>query len=184
MRRTRSLSRRDSALLNGRNHVFSIETSKSLPQFHRGRRSRESSWVFGIVTTEFSPARGYFQVVERRDRASVLPIIQRCLLPRSVVHTDDWGAYHRLDHFLPNVAQHEVVVHARNFVDPDTGVHTQNIESAWSTMKQGIKARKGIRRCDLKAFLDERMWPQWRGDGNVMQNILEVLSLQYPNNPV
>lgn len=140
--------------------------------------------MFGIVTTEFTPSRGYFQVVERRDRATLLPIIERCLRPGSEVHSDDWGAYRGMDRVLANVAQHRVVVHARNFVDPNTGVHTQNVESAWNTLKLGIKAKKGIRRCDLQAYLDERMWRQWRGDVNVIQTFLHVLSLQFLNVPV
>ena len=107
-----------------------IETSKSLSS--TGNRGQEKA--VGCPGS-FSPAQGYFQVVERRNRPSLLPIIQRCLLPRSVVHTDDWAEYHRLDPFLPNVAQHEVIVHGRNFVDHNTGVHTQNIESAQSTSR-------------------------------------------------
>ena len=44
---------------------------------------------------------------------------------------DDWAAYRRVA-TLPNVSAHEVVVHRHNFVDPRTGVHTQEVESAWS----------------------------------------------------
>ena len=91
-------------------------------QFNRGRRAR-NAWVFGIVSTQFTPARGYFQVVQRRNAATLLPIIQRCLLPGTEVHSDDWGAYARLAR-LPNVSAHRVVVHAHHFVDPRTGVHT------------------------------------------------------------
>ena len=40
-------------------------------QFNRGRRAR-NAWVFGIVSTQFTPARGYFQVVQRRNAATLL----------------------------------------------------------------------------------------------------------------
>ena len=60
---------------------------------------------------------------------TLLPIIQKCLLPGTEVHTDDWAAYNRVIG-LPNINIHEVVVHAHNFVDPRTGVHTQEVESA------------------------------------------------------
>ena len=106
------------------------------------------------MSLEQSPAKGYFQVVDRRDAATLLPIIQRCLLPGTEVHTDDWAAYTRLA-ALPNVAAHQAVVHAHNFVDLRTGVHTQEAESAWSQLKLGRNRRKGIRREDLQSYLDE-----------------------------
>lgn len=137
--------------------------------------------MFGIVSLEHSPARGYFQVVDRRDAATLLPIVQRCLVPGTDVHTDDWAAYHRLTG-LPNVNAHQVVVHAHNFVDPRTGVHTQEVESAWSQLKLGRNRRKGLRREDLQSYLDERMWRQWRGGSYdvIMRNFLAILPLQFP----
>ncbi|XP_068674271.1 uncharacterized protein [Montipora foliosa] len=149
-------------------------------KYHRGRRAARDAWVFGIVSLEQSPAKGYFQVVDRRDAATLLPIIQRCLLPGTEVHTDDWAAYTRLA-ALPNVAVHQVVVHAHNFVDPRTSVHTQEAESAWSQLKLGRNRRKGIRREDLQSYLDEKMWRQWRGGSYdaVTDNFLAILPLQY-----
>jgi hypothetical protein len=87
------------------------------------------SWVFGVVTTEFQPVKGYYQVVEKRDRDTLLPIIDTCLM-----HTNDWGAYDHLDQLLPN----RVVNHSNNVVDPATGVHTQDIESVWNKLKVPI----------------------------------------------
>ena len=134
-----------------------------------------------MVSTNYSPAKGYFQVVDRRNAATLLPIIQRCLLPGTEVHTDDWAAYRRTA-ALPNVSVHQVVVHAHHFVDPRTGVHTQEVESAWAQLKLGQKRRKGLRREDLQSYLDERMWRQWRGENYevIMRNFLAILPHQYP----
>ena len=150
-------------------------------QYNRGRRAARDSWVFGIVSCDYRPSRGYFQVVQRRDAATLLPIINRCVLPGTEVHSDDWAAYRRLLR-LPNVSAHQVVVHAHNFVDPRTGVHTQEVESAWSKLKLTQKQRKGLRRGDLQAYLDERMWRQWRGGNqrDKMRNFLAILPLQFP----
>ena len=119
--------------------------------------------MFGIVTTEFSPARGYFQVVERRDIATLDPIISKCIQPGTEVSID------------------RVVVPARHFVDPVTGVHTQEIESCWNSLKLEQKTRRGIRKSDLQSYLDERMWRQWRGGHHrqVMQNFLAIVPPQY-----
>ena len=70
------------------------------------------------------------------------------ILPETEVHTDDWAAYRRVN-ALPNVAAHQVFVHGRHFVDPRTGVHTQKVESSWSSLKLGQKRRKGLRKEDL-----------------------------------
>ena len=132
------------------------------------RRPQEETWVFGIVTTEYTRSRGYFEVVYRRNRE---------------IHTDDWGAYRGLEQGVPNDQRHRVVVHADQFIDPATGVHTQNIESAWAKLNLGVKIRKGIRRCDLQAYLDNRMWRQWRGGqrDEIVVNFLPVLARQYSN---
>ncbi|PFX27065.1 hypothetical protein AWC38_SpisGene8280 [Stylophora pistillata] len=129
-------------------------------------------------SSEYSPARGFFQVIERRNAATLLLIIQKCLLPGTEVHTDDWAAYNRLIG-LPNINAHEVVVHAHNFVDPRTGVHTQEVESAWSQLKLGRNRRKGLRREDLQSYLDERMWRQWRGGSYdvITKNCFVILPL-------
>ncbi|KAL9977551.1 hypothetical protein ACROYT_G014968 [Oculina patagonica] len=152
-------------------------------KYNRGRSAARDAWVFGIVTTEHSPARGYFKVVDRRNAATLLPIINRCVLPGSEIHTDDWGAYRRLLQ-VPNVRRHRVVVHAHNFVDPRTGVHTQEVESCWNQLKLGQKQRKGLRREDLQSYLDERMWRQWRGGDHtqIMENFITIIPLQFSTN--
>ena len=88
--------------------------------------------------------------------------------------TKEWSNH------LPNhVARHRVVVHADNFVDPVTGVHTQEAESAWANLKAPIKQRRGIPTEDLQLYLNERMWRQWRGQNEVIANFLPVLASQY-----
>lgn len=152
-------------------------------QNNRGRRAERDVWVFGIVTTEYTPCRGYFKVVKRRDAATLHPIIERCIRPGTEVHTDDWGAYRNLDRRLNNVATHRVVNHSRHFVDPRTGVHTQEAESCWATLKLKQIVRRGIRRKDMQSYLDDRMWRQWRGGPrqHVMRNFVHVLAGQFDN---
>ena len=150
-------------------------------QFNRGRRAARDTWVFGIVTTEYTPARGYFEVVDTRDVATLHPIISRCVRPGTEVHSDDWASYRNLDRHINNVATHGTVVHRRNFVDPVTGVHTQEIEACWNNLKLGQKTRRGITREDMQLYLDEQMWRQWRGGPreHVLQNVSAIFPLHY-----
>ena len=93
-------------------------------------------------------------MVERRDVATLHPIIARCV----------WIG-----------------------TDPVSGIHTQEVESCWNNLKLGQKIRRGIGREDMKSYLDEKMWRQWRAENpqNAMDNFLAVLAGQYiVNNPV
>lgn len=84
-----------------------------------------------MVDTSHSPALGYMQVVPTRNAAILLPIIRAHVAPGTVIHSDQWAAYNRVQS-LPPVSSHHTVNH---FVDPTTGVHTQNIESYWAREK-------------------------------------------------
>ena len=116
----------------------------------------------------------------RRDRATLTQILSRVLLPGSEVHTDDWAAYRNLPAHVPNVSVHRSVVHKDHFVDPRTGIHTQEVESAWSRLKYHIKRERGIHRGNLQSFLNEEMWRQWRGLNSVFDNIIQTVSVYYP----
>ena len=85
-------------------------------------------WVFGIVDVTQQPALGYMKIVSKRDAATLLPIISQHVLPGTIVLSDEWRAYNRIN-TLPLVVAHRTVDHSVNFVDPGTGVHTHNISN-------------------------------------------------------
>lgn len=118
--------------------------------------------------------------MQRRDRATLCQILQRILLPGTEVHTDDWAAYRNLQLHVANVAVHRAVVHRDSFVDPLTGIHTQEVESAWARLKYYIKREKGIRGGEIQNLLNEQMWRDWRGAGNVFGNLRLLLARYYP----
>ena len=80
---------------------------------------------------------------------------------------------------VPNVSVHRVVVHANNFVDPATGIHTQEVQAACSRLKYQIKKEKEL---GQRIFKDSsmNMWRDWRGLDNIFDNILPVISQYYP----
>lgn len=97
-----------------------------------------TSQVLGIF--DRSLQKGHFQRVRNRQAPTIIPIIQQYVLPGSTVHTDDWRAYRCLDRLG---YAHEVVIHKRHFVDPTTGVHTNNIEAMWSRLKEFLRPYHG-----------------------------------------
>ncbi len=93
-------------------------------------RLQHQQWVFGMYETESKT--GIIIMVDRQDAATLIPIIQEYVRPRSIIHSDEWLAYHGLAQLGYNLRD---VVHADNFVDPITGVYTNGVESYWSQVK-------------------------------------------------
>ena len=88
-------------------------------KYHRGR-DVEGHWVFG--GTKRITGQSFLVEVEKRDAATLLPIISQYIRPGSVVYSDEWRAYSQLG---GQGYDHHTVNHSRNFVDPSTGAHTQ-----------------------------------------------------------
>ena len=86
---------------------------------------------------------------------------------------------------LPNVSNHETVNHSVHFVDPITGVHTQNIESYWARCKKKIKEMKGVQEGHLPEYLDEFMWRERYGktDEDAFENLTSDIASRYPPPP-
>lgn len=102
-------------------------------KYDGGRRASKEQWVFGLSDTSAKPAITYMQTVDKRDADTLLPIIQSVVQPGTIIHSDQWRAYCRIQEKLH--LEHATVNHSVNFVDPETGVHTQTIESCWARTK-------------------------------------------------
>ena len=59
--------------------------------------------------------------------------LQRHLRSGTTVYSDSWAAYRDVQ---LSVAQHDMVNHSLNFVDPVSGIHTVNAESYWNVNTQ------------------------------------------------
>ena len=77
--------------------------------------------MFGMADTSYTPALGYMEIVQRRNAATLLPIIQAHTAPGTIFHCDKWSSYNQ-------VSSHSTRNHSLHFVDPVSGTHTQNVE--------------------------------------------------------
>ena len=144
-------------------------------KYGRGRAPETEKWVFGICDTRYQPAKFYLEKVDNRSAATLLPIIQRVCRPGTIIHSDKWGAYNELTRSTG--LGHDTVNHTLHFVDPVTGVHTQNIESCWAQRKAKIAAMKGVRSEQLSGILDEFVWKD-KARRNILAYIIEMLTIQ------
>ncbi|XP_076031863.1 uncharacterized protein LOC143019764 [Oratosquilla oratoria] len=112
----------DADIVNNRNHGARID----------------GPWVFGLKN---GLDVCYFYVM-RRERATLIPIIERECQVGSVIHSDEWPAYL----ILNNIGyHHKTVNHQENYVNPISGAHTQGIERSWLDAKIDIlKKKRGV----------------------------------------
>lgn len=73
--------------------------------------------------------------IENRSAITLTAIIQKHIAPSTIIHSDSWKGYNSLNKF--NYI-HWIVNQFTNFVDPVTGVHTQNIETLWRDMRTAL----------------------------------------------
>jgi len=145
--------------LGGEGQVVEIDESCLLLKVkdHPGRSPAKPMWVFGIVerNDHDDASIGYMEIVEKQDAATLIPIIQKVVLPSSTIHSNEWESYRSLQ---SQNYEHKSVNHSITFVDKKTGIHSQAIESYWSKHKYMIKKMKSCNRKMLKSYLYEMMW--------------------------
>ena len=125
-------------------------------KYNVGRRSNNQAWVFGIFDCSYTPSKGYMEIVNDRSASTLLPIIRNVCKIGTIIHSDSWKAYNSIK--SNHGFEHHCVNHSINFVDPISGVHTQNIESYWNRMKGKIKNMKGLSQPQLSIILSEFVW--------------------------
>jgi transposase-like protein len=69
-----------------------------------------------LVDTSFCPASGYMQIVEKRDKTTLLRIIRDHVHIGSTIYSDEYKAYDSLNQEGYN---HFTVCHKFNFVNPE-----------------------------------------------------------------
>ena len=132
--------------------------------------------VFGIY--DRSRHIGYIQLIDNRDAATLIPIIQAHVQPGTMIYSDGWAAYNDLAQLGYG---HEVIGHGQHSVDPATAVHTNGVRAYWSRAKQKIKAVYGSRLHMVPSYLDEFMWRERYGlaSADTFDNMLAVLAEHY-----
>ena len=166
--------------MGGPNKIVEIDESLFIKvKHHKGKDlKRPQVWVFGLY--ERDTKKCFFVEVPKRDAFTLLNVIYKYCLPGTIIYSDCWRAYHRIIS-LDKSFEHKTVNHDLFFKDPDTGVHTNSIESVWCSGKTHIKSMRGVYRFYLTAYLDEYIWRrnvcESRLDASEM--ILQAISMFY-----
>lgn len=99
--------------------------------------------------------------------AKLMPIMQRMIVPDSIVYTDSYSSYDRLD---VSAFHHRRVHHGEGFAVGET--HINGIENFWSQAKRHLRRFNGIPRQSFRLFLKEC---EWRFNGGNHRDLLNQL---------
>lgn len=118
--------------IGGEDVVVEIDETKLGKRKYHREHLVDGGWVVGGI--ERTPQKKVF-LIEVVDRSAVTlqNVIDLFVLPGSIIFTDCFSSYYPACENLS--LRHFTVNHSRNFVDPETGVHTNTIEG----VNNGIK---------------------------------------------
>ncbi|KAH9364809.1 hypothetical protein HPB48_007100 [Haemaphysalis longicornis] len=144
-------------------------------------------WVFGMVCVETKEVRLF--KVDAQDAVTLGEKITQNIAPGTTIHSDEWAAYNCIPNLVDAAGSSmnyvwKTVNHTNNFVDPNTGTHTQNIESFWQKARRrlgrnGNKVTSDLLECHL-------LWLWWLSMNgrsrckDTFLRLLEAIARQYP----
>lgn len=127
--------------LGGPGKVVELDESKfGKMKYNRGA-VRTGSWILGGIERDSDKC---FLVVcpgNLRDEATLIPLIQRFVLPGTTIHTDCWSSYNNLSTLGYT---HLTVNHSDTFVDPTTGCHINKCEGMWKHAKREVRGQCNV----------------------------------------
>ena len=143
--------------IGGEGRTVQIDESKfGKRKYHRGHRV-EGQWVFGGIDEDSRD--NFMVVVEKRDRATLIPLIERWILPGTTIISDCWKSYDILSQ-MDYV--HLKVNHSIEFVTSD-GDNNNKI-GHWRQAKINLPPF-GVRKYLFSSHLAEFMW-RYKNTGN------------------
>lgn len=142
---------------NGESIVVEIDETKFFHRkYHRGTW-RHGHWVFGGI--ERVSKKCFLVEVPNRCEETLKAIILERILPGTTIMTDGWAAYRNIGIYNGGIYDHQVVIHQRNFVNPENlSIHTQNVENMWMRIKSKMKKQFGTSDNLFPSYLEEFMW--------------------------
>ena len=143
--------------IGGEGMIVEIDESLFTKRKNNAGRILPQQWIFGGLCRETRQC--FLCEVPDRSAATLMSFIKNNIAEGSTIYSDSWRAY-KTDELQEAGFEHYKVNHRFNFVDPETGVHTQNIERMWGSAKWRNKKHRGTARQHLESYLAEFMCRQ------------------------
>ncbi len=131
-----------------------IEVDESYFGGHRkGKRGRGAGGkvpVFGLLKRG---GRVYAEIIPDAKSATLTPLVAAKVVPDSVVFSDSWVGYDKLD---TSGFRHERINHDEDFARGRN--HINGIENFWSQAKRHLRRFNGVPKAQLGLYLTECEW--------------------------
>jgi len=116
----------------------------------RGRGAAGKIPVFGLLNRG---GKVYAKIIPDASGATLIPIIERKVIPDSIVYSDCWKGYNVLD---ISDFRHFRINHSKLFADRHN--HINGIENFWSQAKRHMRKFNGIPTAQFGLYLKECEW--------------------------
>ena len=152
---------------------MTVEIDESLifkRKYHRGRKMSSQQWVVGGICRETKEI--FILPCDYRDRTTLFHIISQNVQTGSHILTDGWKAYIGLEELGYT---HDTVNHSDNFVNPETGACTNQIENVWKWLKYGLPPT-GTKKHNLLGYIYRFMWNKKYGNNRFKNIVAHIAS--------
>ncbi|XP_024882507.1 uncharacterized protein LOC112461483 [Temnothorax curvispinosus] len=160
--------------LGGPGRTVEINEAKIDKSYNRGRLIRDH-WIFGGY--ERDTKKIFIVPVQDRTEQTLLACIKEWTLPGTTIVSDCWKSYNCLNN---EGFQHLTVNHSYNFVDPETGTHTQHIERVWIEVRENIPRYGTTEDHVLLEHLCEYLFKRAYSRLERIENFFDVIAELYP----
>ena len=134
------------------------------------------------------------QLVDKRDRQTLQPIIMANIAPGTEIHSDEWGAYVGLTgkyYKDSNCCRNDYVIFQLwdTLTTPlitDAGLWHVTMSTQTISKVYGLHASRSSSACTVPVkilfltYLDEFLWRRKRTKIKVFSDLLQSITLQYP----
>ncbi|XP_064463586.1 uncharacterized protein LOC135374571 [Ornithodoros turicata] len=151
---TDSLANVQTQKIGGPGHVVEIDECKIGRRKYQRGRIVEGTWILGLIDVDTKQLCLEICLQNKRDKETLLALIDKHVEKGTTLYTDCWKGYAGLS---AEGFQHMMVNHTYNFVDPDTGVTTNHIESQWRPLRHRL-ARGGVTSENMAHHLSKYLW--------------------------
>ena len=116
----------------------------------RGRGAAGKIPVFGLLKRG---GKVYTKIIPDASGATLIPIIERKVVPDSIVYSDCWKGYNVLD---VSDFHHFRINHSQLFADARN--HINGIENFWNQAKRHMRKFNGVPKAQFGLYLKECEW--------------------------
>jgi len=113
-------------------------------KYNKGRKKKHI-WVFGMIERKNSNKFKLF-IVKKRDKKTLIPLINNNIKPGSIMYSDEWRAYYNIKN---NCFIHKTINHSKTFAKNE--INTNHIENLWGRLR-GFLPKHGVKEKHIEKY--------------------------------